>query len=305
VQVKTEYQGSLCHQQNAANARKHALASLAKSRQKKVDVYYLDPKKCLKCNGPISYEKQLHGVFCTRSCAGFYNTKNRDCSHSPETKDAIQMALLERSVATGIRKSINDPITHQKKCMACDGDFETSRKKTMSCSSACHAVLILRTARKNRAKLSEMGKNNMAKLMASGKWKGWSGKGKDVSSYPERFIDGLLRQRSVSGYVFQYQVKRFCIDFAFVEQKIALEVDGKQHDYPGGREHDEKRDAILSALGWKVFRIKWKSIKTKNGAESVNSSFAEFMEFLKQNEYNKEPALVAELVDAADSKSVG
>lgn len=48
---------------------------------------------------------------------------------------------------------------------------------------------------------------------------------------------------------------RFRLDFAFPQKMIALEVDGPHHLDPDQARADRQRDAILSALGWRVIRV--------------------------------------------------
>ena len=47
---------------------------------------------------------------------------------------------------------------------------------------------------------------------------------------------------------------RYRFDFAHLEGKIDIELDGPCHFQ--SREEDAKRDAVLRALGWKIIRIK-------------------------------------------------
>jgi very-short-patch-repair endonuclease len=47
----------------------------------------------------------------------------------------------------------------------------------------------------------------------------------------------------------EYSVFPYFIDFAFVEQKIAIEIDGSQHLLPERKERDEKKDALLIEQG--------------------------------------------------------
>jgi very-short-patch-repair endonuclease len=49
-------------------------------------------------------------------------------------------------------------------------------------------------------------------------------------------------------------IGRFSIDFAFPDQKIAIEVDGATHRTRAA--HDKKKDRALRKLGWKVSRIR-------------------------------------------------
>lgn len=47
---------------------------------------------------------------------------------------------------------------------------------------------------------------------------------------------------------------RYQMDFAHVEGKVNIELDGPHHK--GTPEHDARRDAILREHGWKIIRIK-------------------------------------------------
>lgn len=63
-----------------------------------------------------------------------------------------------------------------------------------------------------------------------------------------------IRGRALPFYP-QVPVAGFFLDFADPYRKICIELDGKQfHD----AERDAKRDAVLSELGWEVFRISGK-----------------------------------------------
>ena len=54
---------------------------------------------------------------------------------------------------------------------------------------------------------------------------------------------GFRRQLPVAGYI---------ADFACPEHKVIVEVDGSQH---GDLAYDQRRDSILSSLGWTVLRF--------------------------------------------------
>ena len=84
-------------------------------------------------------------------------------------------------------------------------------------------------------------------------------------SYPEKlFIEyvesnGLDKKYSI---IREYPVFPYFIDFAFVNQKVAIEIDGSQHLLPERKERDNKKDKLLNDLGWFVIRISEKEIKT-------------------------------------------
>ena|ERR1017187_10498569 len=48
--------------------------------------------------------------------------------------------------------------------------------------------------------------------------------------------------------------ERFILDFAHVEGKVNIELDGPSHD--NTQEHDALRDHVLTTLGWRIIRIK-------------------------------------------------
>jgi len=52
-----------------------------------------------------------------------------------------------------------------------------------------------------------------------------------------------------------YPISDMHVDFAFPEHKIAVEVDGKQHEGETQRYSDNERLAILQQLGWVVRRV--------------------------------------------------
>lgn len=49
------------------------------------------------------------------------------------------------------------------------------------------------------------------------------------------------------------------IDFALPDRKIAIEIDGKQHEQESRAQSDRKKDSLLIEQGWTVHRIKWPS----------------------------------------------
>lgn len=71
-------------------------------------------------------------------------------------------------------------------------------------------------------------------------------------SYPEKMFMKFLEEKGYSSkYLIhrEYSVFPYFIDFAFVEQKIAIEIDGSQHLLPERKAHDEKKDALLIEQG--------------------------------------------------------
>ena len=123
---------------------------------------------------------------------------------------------------------------------------------------------------------------------------------KHKKTYPERYFKRILK-----GFVCQYRPEGtlYEIDFANVEKRIAIEIDGEQH-YVDKRivEHDKKRTKALEDLGWKIIRVRWSYYKKlekhqkqfvisqlMNESMNINDKLKEFIELKKETkEINKQ-----------------
>ena len=70
----------------------------------------------------------------------------------------------------------------------------------------------------------------------------------------EAFLWRVLRNRRLADYKFrrQHPIGPFIADFACVELRLVIEVDGGQH---AESNHDEWRTLWLDAQGWRVVRF--------------------------------------------------
>lgn len=98
-------------------------------------------------------------------------------------------------------------------------------------------------------------------------------------SYPEKLCieyiekNGLNKKYSI---VREYSVFPYFIDFAFVNEMVAIEIDGSQHLLPERKERDDKKDKLLNDLGWLVIRVSEKEIKT-----NIDEVFKQILSILK------------------------
>ena len=81
------------------------------------------------------------------------------------------------------------------------------------------------------------------------------------STNAERRLWDALRGRQLQGYKFrrQHVVGPFILDFACIEQKLAIEADGGQHNESEG---DERRTVWLEGQGWRIIRFSNNEILT-------------------------------------------
>ena len=77
-------------------------------------------------------------------------------------------------------------------------------------------------------------------------------------SYPEKFFKKAVdNEFDNTDYTMEYNVGLYSIDFAWVNDKLAIEIDGQQHEKLEYKERDIRKDLKLKSEGWKVLRIKW------------------------------------------------
>ena len=81
-------------------------------------------------------------------------------------------------------------------------------------------------------------------------------------SYPEKLFETALISSNITGWVYGYQHGIYEYDFAFVDLKIDIEIDGGTHQTEKVQNIDKRRDAFSISKGWKVLRLTDKEIKT-------------------------------------------
>jgi adenine-specific DNA-methyltransferase len=77
------------------------------------------------------------------------------------------------------------------------------------------------------------------------------------STWAEKRLWQLLRSRRLAGYKFRRQsfAHPFYLDLYCHEAKLAVELDGSGHGFPGQMEYDQARDAFFASQGIQVKRV--------------------------------------------------
>jgi hypothetical protein len=74
-------------------------------------------------------------------------------------------------------------------------------------------------------------------------------------SYPEKLFRQKLEKENITGWIQEYPILRYSLDFAFINKKINIEIDGETHKLNSVIKKDEERDLTLKKLGWEIIRI--------------------------------------------------
>lgn len=92
---------------------------------------------------------------------------------------------------------------------------------------------------------------------------GHASKGK---SKLEIIFENAMVEAGITGYVYNHRNHQYQYDFAFLDRKIDVEIDGRMHTSSEHQGHDQKRDEWSANQGWAVVRFSEKEIKTNVGA---------------------------------------
>jgi very-short-patch-repair endonuclease len=94
---------------------------------------------------------------------------------------------------------------------------------------------------------------------------GWLNSNRKNKSYPEKlFLDvssklGLFEKYDI---IDQFPFHRYFFDFAIIDCKVDVEIDGSQHYRTNEAiKYDKLRDEFTNSKGWKVYRISAKELK--------------------------------------------
>ncbi len=206
-------------------------------------------------------------ITCSRSCSNSFFV-NR---HTKESRLKTSRTLLQKNNFNLNSMLINDQVLVELMCLSCSNIFY-SKSRPRCCSKSCTKEL--------RSKNKETGKKislAIRQRIVAGTHKGWATRSKLTPSYPEQYVIKLFDELTLtSSYVHEYKCGSWFIDFANLKKKIALEIDGKQHELPERKFSDEKKDIFLAENGWKVVRFKWRRISKEVREELVKILLTNF-----------------------------
>jgi very-short-patch-repair endonuclease len=161
-------------------------------------------------------------------------------------------------------------------CPQCQNEFEDRiRRVRKFCSKAC-----ARKYNGNSTETREKLRNIMLEKVKNKTHLGWKSRKGKKPSYPEQFFMEVLKNNGIQ-YEYELPCGKYFIDFAIKSANIALEIDGKQHDYEDRKIKDLEKDKYLVDNGWKVYRIKWKSINNESGKIYIKEQIDKLLQFIQ------------------------
>lgn len=281
------YKCKICRKEFDTQQRMTSHCSSHYSKSKRIERIIVT-KHCEKCGKPFNVIRTLilktgeikipenEKRFDTRSCAnGQIHTKEWKSNISKGTKGKTSWYKDGRSSLIIFCKECGRKLKYNNKSGYCNRHFRDH-------------VFSTDEYRKNLS-------SSVRRNVENGTHKGWQTR--NIVSYPEKFfIDVLKNNQLFEKCEMNKPISKsslglsgnenYFLDFFFAEKMIDLEIDGKQHFYEDRIESDETRDAALTKNGYRVYRIKWKSINRPEGKAYIKTEIDNFLEFYNGQYFN-------------------
>ena len=191
----------------------------------------------------------------------------KNCGKKFETKQSYAGHMSRYS-----RTKKQKPKIKEHFCKFCYKEFETGPKlgshvRMCKLRPDYESLLKKSTSKRIGIKLSEEHKNiiseSMKKAHKEGRaWNIGMSRWNNKSSYPEKFFMKVIKNEfDDKNYQREYNVGIYSLDFAWVDKKKVIEIDGAQHQrFEEYKERDKRKDQFLIKEGWKILRIPWKNM---------------------------------------------
>lgn len=248
------------------NAKKFEESNLRKQEQAKIRKQqklqqWLDEKHTCENCGKVMTEYYGSGRFCSAKCARGFSTKNNREEISRKVSESLKGNVVPWNKGLTYE---NDKL---KGLQWTDEQKTKQSNKMKEIMSNPEVRLNISNKLKGRTLSEESRKKISEKVKASfedGRNQAWKTR-KNMESYAEKFWRQVLDSNNIS-YKQEFRIARsefglkhggcFFLDF-LIDDKIDLEIDGKQHYELVRQEHDKERDELMKSKGYIVYRIKF------------------------------------------------
>lgn len=175
-----------------------------------------------------------------------------------------------------LRDGYSNNLVHARSCIENHSNQFLAGKATSHSPETLEKLKRIGASSEHRAKISKGVRDFFDKNPDKVGWR-HHGQWKVKQSWPEKYFQKVFDDSSLS-YVKEHPVKRFSIDFAFLEKMIAVEIDGSHHK--ALKERDARRDKELLEEGWTTIRVDWVDY-VKLSKEEKSSFIQELLAKLK------------------------
>lgn len=203
-----------------------------------------------KCNWPAA---QARGNWKCNHCTEIFRTRNELTEHKKKCHPEY-VGKNRKAWNSGLTKDTNESLLHASNTVK--ANYESG--KTIP------AFLNKQHSKKSRKKISKsmtnFFKNNPEKVY----FKQFHSSN---FNYAEDYFKQILETNNIQ-FEHNYHVLTYFLDFAIIDKKIDIEIDGAHHRKDKKTiEHDKIRNSVLINNGWKVIRIYWPEWKKLNDAD--------------------------------------
>ena len=159
----------------------------------------------------------------------------------------------------------------QCNCKFCGREFNriaSRNRHENNCNDNPNKVIRLghKVSEETKKKISE----GMKKAHAEGRANEWQGR-RERSYAEQSWYNIFANDFGLESFVNNYFVKKYWLDFAWVDKKIYFEVDGRTHFTEEGKKHDLIREQFLLDEGWKLIgRCNWSEYQKLSRQEKEN-----------------------------------
>lgn len=94
-------------------------------------------------------------------------------------------------------------------------------------------------------------------------------------SYPEKIFFDKLKEENIIGWEYRYRTGIYEYDFAFINKKLDVEIDGSTHNHSKVKKIDKRRDEWSKERGWTVIRFSAQEVKL-----NINKCISELKKYL-------------------------
>ena len=152
-----------------------------------------------------------------------------------------------------LRDDYSNKLVHARSCIENHSNQFLAGKATCHSPETLEKLKRIGASSEQREKISKGVRDFFDKNPDKVGWR-HHGQWRVKQSWPEKYFQKVFDDSSLS-YVKEHPVKRFSIDFAFLEKMIAVEIDGSHHR--ALKERDARRDKELLEEGWLTIRVDW------------------------------------------------